>query len=555
MHLNLQIIFFLGGLWILFNPLHAFLPISSKLSNHKLKTRQQKFPKQKPQNQTTKTPTPAKIPSSQIINAIAYRSPPSILISERKTQHFTEADFHFQLQWYVIAETSQIHSDTLYEAKIWGKTYVYWKHENQYYAIQNRCNHRGAFLSGGVLHPATNCVQCPYHGMEFDGDGILRNIPGQNIPPFSPPVWNQAKFPILEKEGWIYLNILPSPISETPDDDNHNHREMIFEELEASIPTARRVFYNIPSIPTYARIVSENLLDILHITYVHTFGNKESPVPLNEPEIYKMRDIDPPSIPLKYPYPPSQPSPPPPATPKPKSRTPPRRTISARIRAILFRNYLFAFLNGIYPYNSSSPSPSPSPSQINPLPPSKEPEPMKTPAKNQHYGIRYLFETNTQSMIRNIFQVNHILIETEFVLPHYTISRVRFGRYYKTVVSFALPVTETETHLFIKLYRNYWTRETIPSFPFPFSFFSVVIGLLLERMADYAMVWMLEQTFQEDAQILATLSDDGVQGSYHLKYDKFPFFYRNLYKKHVHPSSVPVTSNTNSSLNIETTEN
>ena len=157
-------------------------------------------------------------------------------------------------------------------------------------------------------------------------------------------------------------------------------------------------------------------------------------------------------------------------------------------------------------------------------------------------------------MIRNIFQVNHILIETEFVLPHYTISRVRFGRYYKTVVSFALPVTETETHLFIKLYRNYWTQETIPSFPFPFSFFSVVIGLLLERMADYVMLWMLKKTFQEDAQILATLSDDGVQGSYHLKYDKFPFFYRNLYKKHVHPSSVPVTT-TNSTLNIETSEN
>ena len=540
-------IFFFGGLWNISN---GFLPISSKLgklSNHPLKT-QSKLPKQKPQNQTVQTPDSQH--PSQIINAIAYRSPPSILISEQKTQHFTEADFHFQLQWYVIAETAQIHSDTLYEAKIWGKSYVYWKHENQYYAIQNQCNHRGASLSNGVFHPATNCVQCPYHGMEFNGDGILRNIPGQNIPPFSPPVWNQAKFPILEKEGWIYLNIVPSPISShTPDEDDHNrnHRQMIFEELEASIPTARRVFYNIPSIPTYARIVSENLLDILHITYVHTFGNKNSPVPLNEPEIYKLRDIDPPSIPLKYPYPPSQPSPLSPATPQ-KSRTPPHRTISARIRAILFRYYLFAFLNGIFPSSQSS-SP-----QNHPPPPSQKPqetqEPVKTPAKNQHYGIRYLFETNTQSMIRTFFQVNHILIETEFVLPHYTISRVRFGRYYKTVVSFALPVTETETHLFIKLYRNYWTRETIPSFPFPFSFFSVVIGLLLERMADYAMVWMLKKTFQEDAQILATLSEDGVQGSYHLKYDKFPFFYRNLYKKHVR-SSVSAITNTNSTRNTE----
>jgi len=541
MHLLLSIFFF-GGLWNISN---GFLPISSKLSNHPLKTQPQ-TPKPKPQNQTVQIPATQHPP--QILNAIAYRSPPSILISERKTQHFTEADFHFQLQWYVIAESAHIHSDTLYEAKIWGKTYVYWKHENQYYAIQNRCNHRGASLSDGVFHPATNCVQCPYHGMEFNGDGILRNIPGQNLPPFSPPVWNQAKFPILEKEGWIYLNILPSPISsDTPeyDDDQNHNKQIMFEELEASLPTARRVFYNIPSIPTYARIVSENLLDILHITFVHTFGNKESPVPLNEPEIYQLRDVEPPSIPLKYPEPFSQ-QPTPSSATIPKSRTPPRRTISARIRAILFRNYLFAFLNGIYPCNSSQ-----SQTQIHPLPPSQEPqEPVKTPAKNQHYGIRYLFETNTQSLIRTVFQVNHILIETEFLLPHYTISRVRFGRYYKTVVSFALPVSETETHLFIKLYRNYWTQETIPPFPFPFSFFSTVVGLLFERMADYATVWMLKKTFQEDAHILATLSEDGVQGSYHLKYDKFPFFYRNLYKKHVHPVAAAFTD-TNSSRDTE----
>jgi len=548
MHLLLSFFFF-GGLWNISN---GFLSISSKLSGLKIQQKslqQSKTPKPKPQNQTVQTPDIH--PPPQIINAIAYRSPPSILISERKTHNFTEADFHFQLQWYVIAESSHIHSDTLYETKIWGKTYVYWKHENQYYAIQNRCNHRGASLSNGIFQKETNCVQCPYHGMEFNGDGKLRNIPGQNLPPFSPPVWNQAKFPILEKEGWIYLNIVPSPVSyKTPEDDErncNNYREIImFEELEATLPTARRVFYNIPSIPTYARIVSENLLDILHITYVHTFGNKNSPVPLNDPEIYKLRDIEPPSIPLKYPYPLSQPSPNPSSTPELKPKTPPRRTISTRIRAILFRYYLFAFLNSIFSSaQSSSPQNHSQPLSQEP----RKPEPAKTPDKNQHYGIRYLFETNTQSLIRTVFQVNHILIETEFVLPHYTISRVRFGRYYKTVVSFALPVTETETHLFIKLYRNYWTQETIPLFPFPFSFFSSVIGLLFERIADYAMIWMLERTFQEDAQILATLSEDGVKGSYHLKYDKFPFFYRNLYKKHVH-SSIPIT-NMNSTRNTE----
>jgi hypothetical protein len=33
---------------------------------------------------------------------------------------------------------------------------------------------------------------------------------------------------------------------------------------------------------TYGRIVSENSLDIMHIGYVHTFGNKERPAPIIE---------------------------------------------------------------------------------------------------------------------------------------------------------------------------------------------------------------------------------------------------------------------------------
>jgi hypothetical protein len=146
-----------------------------------------------------------------------------------------------------------------------------------------------------------------------------------------------------------------------------------------------------------------------------------------------------------------------------------------------------------------------------------------------------MFETNPNSVIRKLFQYHHIIIETEFLLPHLTVSRVRFGPFFKTVVAFTLPVTDKETKLFIKLYRNYWLKESVPSFVFPFSAVSYLAGTLLESMADSLMIWMLKETFKEDASILENLTnEEEQQGKYHLKYDKFPYLYRNLYKKYIH---------------------
>lgn len=467
----------------------------------------------------------------------SYTHPPVSLIDEKKQPLFTEEDYNFQLKWYVISESNQIHTNTLYEAKVWNKTYVYWKNENQYYAIQNHCNHRGALLSDGILCSKTNCVQCPYHGLEFNGNGILKKIPGQTLPPMS-NYWNQAKFPIVEKEGWIYLNLIPEDIYSTGHLSTRELKETIFQEPDNSMSPLSRIFCNIPSIPVYSRIVSENLLDILHITYVHSFGNKKSPVPLNEPNIYTLRSYTEDGLKIapieqnvsSLPIPISIP------ITRPLRINKQTRSINAKIRAILFRNYFYVLLNCISTntHNLISNPPSFPIKSINETEHNLVPKPKRMiPIKNQQYGMRYLFETNTESMIRKVFHFNHIIIETEFLLPHYTISRVRFGKYYKTVVSFALPVSSTETHLFIKLYRNYWTKNSIPFFPFPFSFFSLMIGTLIEKIADYLMLCMLKETFKEDAAILESLTREN-PGKYNLKYDKFSFFYRNLYKKYIH---------------------
>lgn len=498
-----------------------------------------------PQNKPTNTQTTYTNKSTAIVYKPVLHAPvPNT--SEEKVPPMTEEDFHFQLQWYVISETQNIKPNTPYEAKIWGNTYVYWKDQyNQYYAIQNICNHRGAALSKGCINTETNCIQCPYHGLEFDGKGILKKIPGQLMGPKPmPSLWNQACYPIIEKEGWIYLNIISEEMYNSNKFSQNTLKNTLYTEPEAFIQSSSRVFCNIPSVPTYARIVSENLLDILHITYVHSFGNKDSPTPLNEPIPYKLRAYNKDGILTSFSHSENQSIAPidnntcNDIVPKKNRKNKEQRVINTKTRAILFRNQMFSILNPISTISKK---------WLLHTEKNKEEIPLKTnptvqqtinetiPSKNQHYGIRYLFETNPNSVIRKVFHYNHIVIETEFLLPHLTVSRVRFGPFYKTVVAFTLPVTEKETHLFIKLYRNYWVIDSIPSLPFPFSLFSYLLGLVIETVSDGLMLWMLKETFKEDAGILERLTNDVEQeGKYNLKYDKFPYLYRNLYKKYIH---------------------
>ena len=41
--------------------------------------------------------------------------------------------------------------------------------------LSNTCAHRGGSLADGKVKG--DCIQCPYHGWEFDGDGQCRKIP------------------------------------------------------------------------------------------------------------------------------------------------------------------------------------------------------------------------------------------------------------------------------------------------------------------------------------------------------------------------------------------
>lgn len=334
-----------------------------------------------------------------------------------------ELEKMFQLSWYVIEETRNIKENILYKKTIHNKNYVVWKTQGNYYALDDACCHRGASLSRGTLN--NHNIVCPYHGLEFNGEGRLLDIPGETKLNYSLSCFQQNSYPITEKNGWVYLNTIGNHIY-------NSDQTNLFEAPESQNNEFGCIYYN-AEIDAYARIVSENLLDIMHISYVHSFGNTENPLPINDPN----------------------------------------------------------------------------PLLLNP--------------STKHYQVIYLYIPGKDSIITKLFSENRIIIENEFVLPHTVISRVKFNKYTKTIMTFALPIDGNKTRLFVKLYRNFGFNNPVNPFYHIFN-----------RIVDVIILRILKNTLEEDKNIIEHIKYQDMKGKFNMKYDKFPHIYRTLYESNLH---------------------
>ena len=321
----------------------------------------------------------------------------------------TEQD-KYDLQWYVIGTPCDFSVDKPTKITVWNKNYIVWRNEDgNYVGLDDVCPHKGASLAGG--HINNGSVVCPYHGYEFNDNGQLEKVPGICFQPS--PVQNLAKFDVVEKHGWVYLNTFSDLVT-----DKKSIKETIFVEEEV-LRNDSAVFLDM-DFNCYSRILSENSLDVMHIGFVHTFGNKKNPAPI---------EIHPPR--LEAPH---------------------------------------------------------------------------------HFKTSYMYEAGENSMARKIFNVKDLIIENEFILPHTTIARVIFGDLVSTVVTFALPISENKSKLFVKTYRNFWQNP-------------------LGDKISQDLMW---QTMLQDKAIVENISPLLEDGKFNMRFDKLQNTYKMLYKKFVH---------------------
>jgi phenylpropionate dioxygenase-like ring-hydroxylating dioxygenase large terminal subunit len=323
----------------------------------------------------------------------------------------------YNLQWYVIGRANNFLSNKPYPVQIWNSKYVVWKNRTgEFTALDDACTHKGAALSSGKI--CNGNIACPYHGYEFNVNGTLSKVPGICFRPS--PVYNLNKYNVVEKNGWVYMNTMTALDQEVLKKDNasFNSTENIY--IEPEIEKGCSVVHLDMEYNCYSRVLSENSLDIMHIAFVHTFGNAKRPEPVRE-------------IP---------------------------------------------------------------PSLIGP----------------NHYRSTYFYEAGEESVARKVFGVKELVIENEFILPHTTIARVIFGDYVSTVMTFALPIGENKSRLFVKTYRNFWQNQ----------------------LGDIFTSNSMLNTMLQDKAVVESIDSRFMDGKFNMKFDKLQNTYVSFYKRFVH---------------------
>ena len=190
-----------------------------------------------------------------------------------------------QLTWYPIGFSEDFNIKPT-RVTIRDNNYIVWKDkDNNYFSIRDICSHQGSsFILGNTCK---NTISCPYHGYIFDGsNGELVQIP--KLPHIDSVSHNIDCFKVVEKGGMVYLNTIPIADEELKKQIDESY---IFTEPEF-YDTKQRVVYLSEDFEHMAKFVSVNSLDICHIGFVHTFGNRKSPNPLRNSKVLKMNEFE-----------------------------------------------------------------------------------------------------------------------------------------------------------------------------------------------------------------------------------------------------------------------
>lgn len=177
--------------------------------------------------------------------------------------------------WYPVARFSEM--DQVARATLGNIPIVLYRKNDttrQVVVHSDVCPHMGGSLGrGGWINPENSNLVCPYHGFEFD-EGRFAGLPSLS-----------SLRPVARKRSTTRIGALPL----LPVLVRNNHVYVSLDNQLLSLP----YFPPEHDDPTFCVIsgtrevdcpvdsLVENLLDMLHISFVHSFGNRDSPLAAN----------------------------------------------------------------------------------------------------------------------------------------------------------------------------------------------------------------------------------------------------------------------------------
>lgn len=197
--------------------------------------------------------------------------------------------------WIAVGSAAALKGLGPQQITIMGRDFVVWhteppkgSDEEVEWSVQaDVCPHRLAPLSQGRVDPESGCVECPYHGWQFDTDGTLINIPqleNENEVYRARRMGGSLQnFPV-HLAGDLIFAFLPSSI----------HGEMFPMELkpEQMYPylaeeIEKETTYYSRVLPYSADMLIENFMDPAHIPYAHhkLQGSRADGLPIEMKEL------------------------------------------------------------------------------------------------------------------------------------------------------------------------------------------------------------------------------------------------------------------------------
>ena len=157
--------------------------------------------------------------------------------------------------WYVAALPHEVTTNLLARTILDHPLVLYRQENGEAAALLDICPHRFAPLSMGMLKDGH--VQCPYHGLEFDGTGrCVLNPHGNGARPSS---LNVRGFPLVERHDLVWV---------WPGDPSRADPNEI-PDFSCRVEANRKTIGGHAKAGCNYRLLVDNLMDLGHAQYVH----------------------------------------------------------------------------------------------------------------------------------------------------------------------------------------------------------------------------------------------------------------------------------------------
>lgn len=162
---------------------------------------------------------------------------------------------------------------------VFGRPHLYYEHNHSVHILSDICPHQGAYLSKGWINKRGN-IHCPYHGFEYDPEGRFMCIPTPELAKKGGRHCPLKKYEIYQNGKDLYL----CPTDQKPEPQHlPYYPPEHYDDKFTAISGTQMISQDY-------RVTTENVLDMLHISYVHTFGNINEPLPFNI-QYHQLSDI------------------------------------------------------------------------------------------------------------------------------------------------------------------------------------------------------------------------------------------------------------------------